>query len=347
MKKLLTIMTVLTLSYTQEAKADCQVDPSACSNTPYSDVDSLNQQQTQAIQNSNTAVMQQQMYLSAPIGNIPVSSMGKDGEACAGDFAYISAGASRAKLSGVPDNAFGNGSWAAGVQVGKVFAQDNNACLSRQKIRLEAAKFTTSIEQHVHCLNYRKTALEQGLNPVAALKLLPPENELRTVCTPIIASMNNDNAKLKQTEQELARLKYELNKPKFIEVDQEVIVGWHSYRLHLKNFYLNPCEGNSCKVKECFVGSLSCTTDFKEFLDKLQQAGFNYTGENRSIIVKNFTNKDGKEMISVNYKPEGIFTQKKAEQARVMFLAYGISGSVRGMFGAEKKITVKKKQRIQ
>ena len=54
-----------------------------------------------------------QWYLErSPIGNIPVNSVGKDGASCSQSFNYISAGASKARLSGVNNNAFGNGSWA-------------------------------------------------------------------------------------------------------------------------------------------------------------------------------------------------------------------------------------------
>jgi len=323
MKKLI-LTTALLFATNTLANNTCS--DGTCPNYPSSENEVWSQDQSQAISNANTAVMQQQMYLSSPIGNIPVNSVGKDGASCAQSFSYVSAGASKARLSGVQNNAFGNGSWAAGVQVGRVFADKDNNCAGFQSVMKESAEFSFAVESNMHCLRTYRTHVESNQSPLKTLLRLPKDNLIRTTCQPMFELWASNDHERKVVEENLAKAQAAMSQPQYQIVREKVKVGYHEYRVRFLD-WVNGCDKN-CNSATGFAS-------LKEYLNEIKK--------NLPKTAKVFTVPyNNQKRISI-FVRDSYFTETEAYIGQQRFFVAGFTSFVQGVSGAEKWKIVEKK----
>lgn len=300
-----------------------------CPNYPLGENEVWTQDQSNSITNANTAVMQQQMYLSSPIGNIPVNSVGKDGASCSQSFNYISAGASKAKLSGVKGNNFGDGSWAAGIQVGRVFTDSDDNCKDYQAVMKQSAEFSYTVEKNMHCLRVYNTYKDSKLNPLQTLLRMDENSLVRQQCQSMFELWQADTQYKQTMESNLTAMQNNLSKPQYKTVNEKVKVGYHEYRVRFLDW-----------VNGCTTGCNSAT-------------GFNSLQEYLTSIKKNLPS--GAKVYTVPYNNQkrisifvrgGYLSETEAYKAQQWFYAGNYTTWVQGVNGAEKWKIVSKKVRI-
>lgn len=322
MKKLILTSLLLTSGITYAS--DCS--DGTCPNYPMNENEVWAQDQSNSITNANTAVMQQQMYLSSPIGNIPVNSVGKDGASCSQSFNYISAGASKAKLSGVKNNAFGDGSWAAGVQVGRVFTDNDDNCKGYQEVMKNSAEFSFAVETNMHCLRSFNTYKDAGLNPLQTLLTSPEGNLVRTTCQSMFELWQSDLHEKKVVEANLKNAQQALSQPQYRVVKEKVKVGYHEYRIRFLDY-----------VAGCKTGCNDAlgVNSLQEYLNKIK----NNLPKGANVYTVPYKNQT---RISV-FVRKGYYTETEAAKDQQWFDVGGFVNWVQGVEGAEKWKVVEKK----
>lgn len=322
MKKL--ILTSLLLASSITYANTCS--DGTCPNYPVNDNEVWAQDQSNSITNANTAVMQQQMYLSSPIGSIPVNSVGKDGASCSQSFNYVSAGASKARLSGVNNNAFGNGSWAAGVQVGRVFTDSDDNCKGYQEVMKKSAEFSLDVETNMHCLRSFNTYKDAGLNPLQTLLNSPRGNLVRKTCQPMFELWQSDLHQKMVVEANLKSTQKALSQPQYRVVKEKVKVGYNEYRIRFLD-YVAGCK-TGCN-DSLGVNSL------QEYLNNIKK----FLPEGAKLYTVPYKNQT---RISV-FVRNNYYKESEAYETQQHFIQQGFVTWILGVDGAEKWKVVEKK----
>lgn len=348
MIKLLIAAMLLISAFNVSANQECNAG--GC--FPLAESDIMDQSQRQAITNSNTAVLTNPLSISSPLMNMPVTTMGKDIDACSTDYTYVGVGASHAKMVGVDSTTFGNGSVALGAQAGKVWANDNDHCLARQRLRLANDQFTSVVSRQLACLNYDATITEQGGDTLVVLKAMQNlatgenkevERDFIEYCGALVTQLNANKQAKKQAQTQLANVMAP-KAPSFSKISERRQVGWHDFRIHLGNFLVcSACDeqlSEELELKACTACSpeMRDRIKMKRIKQRLAKAGYTVDGTNTDVFEYVFAGKDGKNYISLNLKPgTSILTNKSAKTIQQSLMNdHEIYGKVRGMFGAEK-----------
>lgn len=360
MKYLVSLL--LLLSASVYAVPDCTVD--SCFPQSETDIINQNQDQLQSISNSNNVGLSHPMVNQAPLIQAPVSIMGVDGESCAGDFALVMGGKSRARMRGVDSQSFGSGSEAWGLNAGYVWVQDNEACLARQELRLENAKLTTSVaafaSTQLACMNYNATLEQQGINTLEFMKLRMQDGSITEAerksiefCAPIVHAITTPKAARQEADRQIkAAMSTE---PKFEKRIEREPNGFHDYHLHLGNFLI--CQACDEEVAQQYrdIQCTKCDPAMQDHIRKLrilralQKAGYVIDGRNSDIFEKPFKKEStGEWYVSLNLKPNNtLLTKSKAEliQQELIF-RHKLYPKVRGMFGAQRYKEVERLVRV-
>lgn len=294
-----------------------------------SDVDNLSQAQTSSISNSNVAQMVNQLNVQNPLSVAPRTSMGKDFDDCSNDYSFVTVGGSKAQLSNVGNNGnygLGDGSWAVGAQVGRVFVHGNDSCIKRQKIRLRDTTLKSQIERQVQCISYANTMITNFMDPIEYIARHKEDAPELQQCRDIVTEfVTNRAASMKKTANAQI-LRAQNAQPQYTTVNRRVQDGWHEFRVYLGEFKR---------------GCNTCSTTLGNYVDRLKEAGF---GED--VIIKQMRNGTA---FSVSVKTHNALLTKSAAEALSGKLYHkGFpGGEIRGNFGAERWVHVKETVRVK
>lgn len=273
-----------------------------CKPNNWTDQHILDQQQLNTIQNTNVASMANQLQLQSPLIQAPVSTMGSEYDTCPNDYFYTGAGASRAALSGVEGNAFGNGSWAVGLQAGWVHILGNSDCKKSQTWRYKRLRTDAMIGLRVGCLNLIGRVEQNGIED--ARPVMVDDKELWKTCGKI-ADAYYLSKELQTTEfQNIPKPQPQVvyKEPEF----EEVIVGYNQYRLHFGDFHgCDACGG----------------VTYKDARNTLLEKGV----KPEHIYIKDFK-KDGRVLYSVNILRNDFLTVTNTDIAQQEYYVSGIHG---------------------
>lgn len=292
-------LVILAGSCTLQAETDCL--SGGCVPPTWTDSDIIRQDQMNSIANTNVAQSVNQFQLQSPVLEIPTTTIGKDFSTCANPFWYTGVGGSKARLSGVNNNVFGNGSWAVGANAGYVHPVGTEDCLKDQFNRRKKFEIETMFGTNMGCLTLVYQLEERVLD---ARPVLYSNPDIKKQCQVFIDSFYSQRkyAPKKETIERIIQEKIEYKEPEF----EKVLVGYNQYRLHVGDF-------GGCQT----CGGISYHQVRKDLMSK---------GVKREhIYIKDFKTEKGV-IYSVNIVRDDFMTETNALIASQEYYVMGISG---------------------